>query len=350
MEYDKNKPQEELLRKTALRIVKDTPGLYGMPDLHLDADFYCVCMDDPAFFYETEKEYVIYVEHLLLADACLATISFQSDPRWKPTAILCENKKIFFEMKEDEVCFTFEISGLLGKTRTLYIHTILREPGVTLRIEQNDVERRAGEYRKEKDYPLVQIEAARHYIFAMRQLLHFLEIPQYLSREKLGYMLLLGFETNNEVLGDWPPHWHLIFRWPNHCGSQAPHIYLDEQGASTHNLMCIDKIPKVRHVYEKGEWCTLVDMYGRPLMQCRVDTQGGMTVTREGYHQYSMDAYMPEGVVLRENNQELGILQSENDTRNGLLRVHWKPVAGKGWCEIVGYDPLTGEIVSHTVE
>lgn len=347
---EKRPADESLLRKTAVRIVKDRPGMFGLPDISFDADFYCLPVDDSKYCYETETEFVFYVVHLLLVDACLVTGTFHEDARWRPAAILCEGQRLAIHTENGEVRFTFEVSGLTGKTRTLYIHTILREPGLTLRVEQNDKNRRAGDYRCEEEYPSVQIEAARHYEFAMREMLRMLEVPQHLSKEGLGYMLLLGFETNNEVHGDYPPHWHLIFRWPNFCGSQAPHIYLDEAGRITHNLMCIDRIPNVRHTYQPGEWCKLVDLYGRPVMQCRVNEDGGMSATCDGDHIYTMSAYQTEGIVISYNGQHLGTISTDNDTKSGLLWVYWKPRLGNGWTEKIHYDALTGSVLQQTID
>lgn len=348
MKPTEERPKEEsLLRKTALRIVKDRPGIYGMPSIQFDADFYCVPLTDSTHCYETEAEFVVYVEHLLLIDACLVAGTFPKDAGWQPAAILCEGQRLAISEEGENLRFTFEISGLTEKTRTLYIHTILREPGLTLRIEQNHKGRRAGAYRLEENYPSIQIEAARHYEFAMREMLHMLEVPRHLAENGLGYMLLLGFETNNEIHGDYPPHWHLIFRWPNFCGSQAPHIYLDEAGRMTHNLMCIDRIPGVRHTYQPGEWCRLVDPYGRPVMECRVNEDGGMSATCDEEHIYTMTAYRPEGVAIFHDGQCLGTISTENDTNSGLLLAHWHPALGDGWTETIQYDPLTGSMLHH---
>lgn len=350
MRGDEMRPrEEELLRRTALRIVKDKPGIYGMPEVSFSADFYCVRMENEAFCYETENEFVINTEHLLLADACLVTGTFAEDARWKPTAVVCEGRRLYLCREDGMFHFTFEISGLTGLTKTLYIHSILREPGLTLRVEQNEEGRRAGKYRN-GEYPAVQVMAALHYEFSMRELLYLLDVPRRLSEAGLGYLLLLGFETNNEVHGDYPPHWHLIFRWPYYCGSQAPHIYLDEAGRMTHNLMCIDGIPNVRHTYEAGEWCVLVDMYRRPVLRCRVNKDGGMSVSEGRQKTYSMSAYTAEGVSLYEGEKKIAEIRIDNDTQRGLLRVHKHRAAQEDCVETIGYDPLTGFILRHDQE
>lgn len=338
-----------LLRITALRIVKDKPGFYGMPDMQWSADFYCAPLQEPKYFYETEDEFVLYVEHLRLTDACLVTGSFAADDRWAPAAILCEGRRLFWRQEQGRICFNFEISGLTGRTRTLYVHTLLREPGLTVRIEQNAEGRRAGPYRQEP-YPAVQIDAASHYIFAVRRVLKKLDVPGHLSREELGYVLLLSFETSNEVHGDWPPHWHMLLRWPDHCGSQAPHIYLDEQGRMTHNVMYIDMIPNVTYTYQPGQWCPFQDKYGREVFRCRIEQDGGISLTREGRALYTVGAYTPEGVAVAEDGRGLGTLRVENDTRQGVMQVFWAGEGGGEKTLTVRYDPLTGETQEYTAE
>lgn len=154
-----------ILRETALRIVKRVPGFYGIPEIHVDADFYMELIDDPHFCYETENEIVFYVRHTLLTDACLASCWFDTEGKFDVRAVLCENAYWFFKAEDGVIRFNFEISGLCGPTRTLYVHTILREPGLTIRLEQNHPGRRAGRYCQE-EYPEMQIQAANHYMFA----------------------------------------------------------------------------------------------------------------------------------------------------------------------------------------
>lgn len=153
-------------RRTAIRIIKSKAGHYGLPIFHFDADFFLEAVNDPHFCYETDNEFVVYVEHTQLADACLATCSFDTENKYEVTAILCEKQTLYFESKNGIITFNFEISGLTGPTRTLYVHSILRDPGLTLRIEQNHIGRRAGKYR-EGDYPATEILAANHYMFAI---------------------------------------------------------------------------------------------------------------------------------------------------------------------------------------
>lgn len=338
------------LRQTAIRIIKSEPKFYGLPAFHFDADFFVELVNDPRFCYETENEFVVYVNHTLLIDACLVTCSFEVRPDCAISAILCEKQSLYFERQGNLIQFNFEISGLTGPTRTLYVHTILREPGLTLRIEQNHVGRRAGKY-KSGDYPATEIAAANHYMFAAREIVRLLNIPQYLNANHLGYLLILGFETNNEIHTDYPPHWHLIFRWPNHCGSPAPHIYLDAKGRMTHNTFYVDGMSGCCHEYAPGEWCRFVDMYGHDVCALRIEADGGMSITCPRGPLYRMSAFdSNDGVCVYRDGQYAGQIQTENDTTKGIFSISWVAERTlpyeKSYRETVNYDPLTGCIRS----
>ena len=296
-----------------------------------------------------DKENQDYVEHTQLADACLATCSFDTENKYEVTAILCEKQTLYFENKNGIITFNFEISGLTGPTRTLYVHSILRDPGLTLRIEQNHIGRRAGKYR-EGDYPATEILAANHYMFAMREMLYALDLPQYLNRNRLGYLLILGFETNNEIHTDYPPHWHLIYRWPNHAGSPAPHIYLAPDGKMTENACYVDCAHGTHRDYSAGEWCPFVDPYGHDVCAIRINADGGMSITKPMSSIYTMSAYTPDvGVTIYKDDTLIGTIRTENDTDQGIFNVTWNSTGNLNfhgsYSETIEYNTLTGAIL-----
>ena len=343
-----NPYQESQYRSTAIRIIKSKSGIFGMPRVECNADFECSISDDPHFFYETDNEFVIYVNHFILKDACLVSARFPVSDEYDVKHILFEGHYLLFTKDDEYYHFTFEISGLTGATRTLYAHTLIRENGLTLRVEENDIGRVAGKYSKET-YPATEIAAANHYMFAMREIARMLGIPQYLNENKLGYLLILGFETCNEIHTDFPPHWHLIFRWPYFCGSQAPHIYIDSDGKMTHNILYIDGIQGVSKSYEPNEWCKFVDMYGKPVLAFRVDDDGGMSVTKPNGDLFKMSAYTDEnGVTVSRNNAPCGSMKVKNDSAAGNIEINWQPAAPleAAYTEKITFDPLTGVITS----
>lgn len=340
--------KEEAYRNTAIRFIKNKSGIFGMPDFALEADFFCRISDDKTLFYETEDEFVIYVNHFVLKDACLVTCHFPQDSRYEITHIVFEGRYLSFAKRNGEYEFNFEISGLLGPTRTLYAHSILRENGLTIRVEENDIGRCAGMYSKET-YPALEIMAVHHYMFAMREIVKRLGLPEYLSRNSLGYLLILGFETCNQIHTDYPPHWHLIYRWPYFCGSQAPHIYVDEQGKMISNVMYVDGIAGVHRDFEPGEWCKFVDMYGKDMMAFKINDDGGMSVTKPGAGIYRMMPYEEEkGVEIYHGESYMGAVKVKVNLDAEEMEVTWKCGADAFRGEKICFDRLLGTVNSVT--
>lgn len=340
-----NRGKDQLYRNAALRLIKKIPGMYGEPGISLNADF--PCRTDQ--MYETDGEYVIYVEHMIQKDACLISAQIRCPEACEITKIVYEGKYLSFSNTDGVLSFTFEISGYTGKTRTLYAHTLIREKGLTVRVEENDRGRCAGKYSKE-NYPEKAVAASQHYMFAMREIVRDLGIPEYLNENKLGYILILGFETCSMIHEDYPPHWHLIYRWSYFCGSQAPHIYLDNEGRMTENILYIDGIEGVSRIFQPGEWCMFVDMYGNDVMAFCITQKGELLAAKPGSEVYRMGCYDPDtGVKVWKGEILYGTLKLSNDTENGKIRMNWRGMEhsiSRGYEEEIDYDPLLGDVVS----
>lgn len=330
-------------RTTIIRLIKQEGGMKGMPEISVDADFPCEVVQEDQVTYETETEWIIGIRHLLLTDACLATmrLSFPFAPQ--VGHVLVEGKELPFSIHDGIVSFLVEISALIGNSRTLYTHTLIREPGITLRIEQNRIERRAGRYR-EGTYPSLQIEAAHGYQFAMREIMHMTGLPRMLHEQHLGYILILGFETCNEIHGDWPPHWHFIYRWPTFCGSQAPHIYLGEKGEMTYNRVSIDGIHGISTMMETGKWFTFVTPYGKEVMAISIQSDGSLSFARPQDAVYTIGAFDVEtrGVSVFRDGELLGTVTTED--LPGRFVCHWKSrtLASCSYEDVIRYDEMTG--------
>ena len=184
----------------------------------------------------------------------------------------------------------------------------------------------------------------------MREMLYALDLPQYLNRNRLGYLLILGFETNNEIHTDYPPHWHLIYRWPNHAGSPAPHIYLAPDGKMTENACYVDCAHGTHRDYSAGEWCPFVDPYGHDVCAIRINADGGMSITKPMSSIYTMSAYTPDvGVTIYKDDTLIGTIRTENDTDQGIFNVTWNSTGNLNfhgsYSETIEYNTLTGAIL-----
>lgn len=339
-------------RQTALRLVKAEPRLTGLPNVAVDADFPCRLMDGPEFFFETELEIVIFLEHPELKDACLARITVDAPEDFDVVAVRCELHNIVFasskEAGRSKLQFEVDVSGLHGRTKSLNVHTMLSEPGITLRVEQNDVHR-VGAHYSGTPWPAMQIDAALHYCFAAREIFRFSGLGRYLNENRLGYMLLLGFETNNPHHPDFPPHWHIVFRWPHFCGSPAPHIYMDDQGGNVANKVYLDAMPGVSGEFHAGEPFLFKDYRGGDILSLTVEHDGGLHFRFTDGTTYQLARYDARGgIFIRRNGAPFGRVRCTNDIVSGAMSVlcEGEHPSLASYAETIRYDPVSGGFLS----
>ena len=58
----------EKYRYTAIRLIKDKRGIFGMPQINISADFECEITKDKGLYYETDGEIVFYIKHFIFYD------------------------------------------------------------------------------------------------------------------------------------------------------------------------------------------------------------------------------------------------------------------------------------------
>jgi hypothetical protein len=328
--------------------VKANARTFGGPTVRVESELPAELLSGGVWDGESEGEYFFFVEHALSEEA--AEVRFEvSWPDCPVRAVVCEGRYVpFSEFDGSLLRFAVDVGGLRpGNSKTLDVHTHFAEPGLTIRVEQNDPVRCAGWYAG-RAWPQTQIDAVAHYLFASREIVRALSLPSFLDARGLGYIALMGFETNNPVHGDYPPHWHLIFRWPNFAGSQAPHFYLDERGRNTHNCVTIDGVPGASAEYGPEAWCLLKDRYAADAFAVAVCEDGGIAVTAPEKAVYRMSAYSPgEGVRIFRDDAPIGRMRVANDTREGRMEIRWErdgaaPEVTGSYTEAVAYDALLG--------
>jgi hypothetical protein len=140
----------------------------------------------------------------------------------------------------------------------------------------------------------------------------------------------MGFDTNNP-LGheDYPPHIHMILRWPHFAGSQAPHYYLSQQGLLQPDVsVTIDGLSYVHATQiAKGAWAPAVDYLGEVLYETLVTDAGGLTVRRPGGGSCTLEPLEPgkrgfaDGVAVHCGAGSDYRIQASDDTEHGEVRV-----------------------------
>jgi hypothetical protein len=235
--------------------------------VHLPADCPdCTVISDPAFSGENPREIYFHlrvptdapvIRHIRVAVAGIAISS-----------VIVEKNRIPFTVSDGEVVFDLPVVPR-PRSSTVEAQTSLESPGIVLRIEHAFPDRRAGKYAT-GDFPVVQRAAALNLEFGLREAIRYLKLDREVVDHGLGKIHLMGFDTNNP-LGheDYPPHIHLILRWPHFAGSQAPHYYIGNQGLLLPNVgVTIDGLPYIQTTQlGKGAWIPAIDYLGATLYE-----------------------------------------------------------------------------------
>jgi hypothetical protein len=196
-------------------------------------------------------------------------------------AVIVEKNRIPFTAAGGVVTFDLPVAPR-ARSSTVEVQTSLEWPGIVLRLEHAFVDRRGGKYAT-GEFPSVERAAALNLEFALREALRELKLDQEVATRGLGKIHLMGFDTNNP-LGheDYPPHIHLILRWPHFAGSQAPHYYISNRGLLLPDVsMTIDGMPQIAVThFGKGAWVPAVDYLGEIVWETLITDDGGITLRR----------------------------------------------------------------------
>ena len=241
----------------------------------------CSVVDEQAFTGENPRE--IYF-HLRVPAANKTVPGFRVRVHGVPVrAVIVEKSRIPFTTVADAVVFDLPVEPR-ARSSTVEVQTSLEWPGIVLRIEHAFVELRAGKYAA-GEFPVMQRAAALNLEFGLREAIRNLKLDQEVAGRGLGKIHLMGFDTNNP-LGheDYPPHIHMILRWPHFAGSQAPHYYISDRGLLLPDVsVTIDGMPYINATKAgRGTWLPAVDYLGETLYETQVGEGGDFAIRRPG--------------------------------------------------------------------
>jgi len=193
-------------------------------------------------------------------------------------AIVVEKNYIPFLLKDGVATFDLPVVPR-ARSSTVELQTSLSWPGITLRVEHADEARRAGKYATGR-WPALERAVALNLEFGMREALILLGIDRKLVDGSLGVIHLMGFDTN-DPLGheDYPPHIHLILRWPHYAGSQAPHFYINADGLLGKTAITVDGMPFIAPSdVEPATVVPVVDFLGETIFENYITLEGGLAL------------------------------------------------------------------------
>ena len=286
----------------------------------------CSLVDDPAYRGENARE--IYFHVRVPADRkIIKNIRVDLEGR-AIDAVIVEKNRIPFARDGGVVTFDLPVAAR-ARSSTVEVQTSLEWPGIVLRIEHAFPERRAGKYAT-GEFPAVQRAAALNLEFGLREAIRELNLDREVASRGLGKIHLMGFDTNNP-LGheDYPPHIHLILRWPNFAASQAPHYYINSEGRLLPDVaVTIDGMPHiaVSH-FGKGAWLPAIDYLGETLYETLIGDNGEFTLRRPGAGACTLrggeagDGGFANGVAVTCSSGAVYRVRATDNTERGEVRV-----------------------------
>jgi len=263
--------------------------------------------------------------------------------------VIVEKNRVRFTAAAGVVTFDLPVV-FRARSSTVEVQTSLEWPGMVLRIEHAFPERRAGKYAT-GEFPGVQRAAALNLEFGLREAIRELKLDREVASRGLGKIHLMGFDTN-DPLGheDYPPHIHLILRWPNFAGSQAPHYYINGEGRLLPDIsVTIDGMPHIAAThFGRGVWLPAIDYLGEALYETLVADDGGLTLRRPGGAACTLkpsdagDRGFASGAVADCGSSAVYRVQASDDTELGEIHVH----VNSRPAEVYRYDVDTATLMS----
>lgn len=267
----------------------------------------------------------------------------------KVRAVVVEKSYLQFRRNGNEITFDLPVVPR-ERSSTLEVQTNLNWPGITVRIEHAFQDRRAGKYESGQ-WPVVERQAALNLEFGLREAIRALGLDREICKHGLGRIHLMGFDTNFP-LGheDFPPHIHMILRWPHFAGSQAPHFYLSSKGLLEGDIaVTIDGLPQIaRTSFPQSTPVPAVDYLGETVYETIENVDGTLTLQRPGTGECTLlplkagDQGFASGSKITCSTGQSFSATATDDTESGVLRVS---VDGKP-SEIYRYDPDTAVLLS----
>ena len=200
----------------------------------------------------------------------------------KVRAVVVEKSYLQFSRNGSEITFDLPVVPR-ERSSTLEVQTNLNWPGITVRIEHAFQDRRAGKYESGQ-WPVVERQAALNLEFGLREAIRALGLDREICKHGLGRIHLMGFDTNFP-LGheDFPPHIHMILRWPHFAGSQAPHFYLSSKGLLEGDIaVTIDGLPQIaRTSFPQSTPVPAVDYLGETLYETVENVDGTINAAKD---------------------------------------------------------------------
>ncbi|MGX1249571.1 hypothetical protein RKD48_002082 [Streptomyces ambofaciens] len=228
--------------------------------------------------------------------------------------------------------------------------------GMYYKIDHNDPDRVAGPWR-DVPWPVNEARSQTHQLVAA----HTIMVASGLKRaaaEKGHRWFLAGFETNNTLHADNPPHWYISYNSGKDFGSPThnTHFWLNKEAGNFYNGMDVTGLGRLKHYV--GDPARIYDFTGDAnggrgdlVATMTIREDGGIDIAPPDGPAYSIAAgrdgsLVEEVTVLRDAEPWLRVT-TEDHYRLGLTTVRVRGLSDprESYLKALRYDLLTGVLL-----
>jgi hypothetical protein len=338
------------LAYAAFRVVRVRPGTPAAPQITLPAGY--EILPGATYSVASRAEYYTFVRGP-------ASPGIEVRVTWPGVpvrAVVHQDTRLDLRRDRDGCAFTLPMTqpSATANQPTLQVWSFPDvSPGMNFRIEHNDPDRVAGPWTTVA-WPAGQVRSVVHQLIAAHAICQDSGLTE-VAAAKGHRFVLMGFETNNTLHADNPPHWHIAytsgpsFSVPNH----TPHFWLNAQGGNYYNGMDVTGLGRLK--YYVGDPAPIYDFVGGAnggrgelVVTVTIRADGGLDIAPPNGPVYAIAAgrdgtLLEEVTVLRDAQPWLRVT-TRDLVKLGVLTVEVDGLRSRSdrRHQVLRYDPLTG--------
>jgi hypothetical protein len=279
----------------AFRVVKALPAATGAPTITLPAGYSLATGSQ--YHVTSRAEHYSFITGPR-ADAVTVTVSWPGVP---VAAVINGKNRVPYtgddpgnDTGTDTVTFRIPVTGATPNSlqSTLQVWSYpspSTASGIHWRFEHNDPDRVAGVWTT-VPWPTAATKAFVNLLVASEAVLQDSGLAAE-ARRRGHFFSLMGFETNNTLHADNPPHWHLAY-YPglDHSAPRAhvPHFWLDNTGRTFYNGMDVQGEGRSR--FYAGDPAPIEDAQHNLIVTLTIRADGGLDIEPPGGPKYEITA------------------------------------------------------------
>lgn len=334
----------------AFRVVRVRPGEPARPEITLPAGYEIVPGDQ--YSVASRAEYYTFVRGPV-ADGVDIHVTWPGVP---VRAVVHQETRLDLRRHRDGVAFTLPVTQPSADANqpTLQVWSFPDvSPGMDFRIEHNDPDRVAGPWTTVA-WPEGQVRSVVHQLIAAHAIWQDSGMTS-VAAAKGHRFVLMGFETNNTLHADNPPHWHISYNSGADFNAKThnPHFWLNADGGTFYNGMDVTGLGRFKHYV--GDPAPVYDFIGDAnngrgnlVVTFTIRGDGGLDIAPASGPAYAIAAgrngtLVEEVTVLRAGQPWLRVA-TRDLVKEGVLVVEVDGLANRSASRrrVLRYDPLTG--------